>query len=475
VAVNHRWELSNPLSTMIGDFSASFSRTINFDGNPVAFEAVADDGLVVLVDGVPVIDDWTQHYVRTYQATTDPAPSAGPHVVTVKFNNLNGYAVLRLSIFNSAGTGFQPAVVATGQSIMTLASLSNNQGNGANGNGTGTGTTGGSGNTFPEFNLSDFSGLAVSTNGDLYVSSAVSHQVQKMSNGVISVVAGTGTAGYSGEGGPAIAAQLNQPRGIALYQNGSQQKLFIADSGNNRVRVVDLTTGAISLHAGTGAAGFGGDGGAPSAAVFNGISDVVVDDNGYVYIADTLNHRVRRTYFDSPTSQLKIDTVIGGTTPASRSGDRGTSFALVSPTGLAIGHGPNQRVYVADSGLNIVAEYTSNTEVMYVIAGLTTALPGVLTDSHFGELSTVDAPTDVAVEANGNVVFIEGGGTIVRRWIATTGQLQTVTGSRGMFGSTGDGGPAVSATIELAEHLATGPTYLLLANNGANHFVRRIG
>jgi trimeric autotransporter adhesin len=459
----------------MGEFSATFERTLSFDGNPVTFEAVADDGLVVLVDGVAVIDDWTQHYIRTYQAIT--TPTAGSHLVTVRFNNINSYAILRLSIFNSADVGFQPAMLATGQTIMTLASSANNQGNGANGNGGGGGNVGGGGlgNAFPEFNLNEFSGLAVSADGDLYVSSALDHQVQKISSGAISIVAGTGVAGYFGEGGQAVSAQLNEPRGLALYQNGSQQKLFIADSGNNRVRVVDLNTGVISLYAGTGAAGLAGDGGPPADAMFNGLRDVAVDDNGFVYVADTGNHRVRRTYWNPLTSRLEIVTAIGATTSSSRAGDSGSNFTLVSPTGLAVSRGPEPRVYVADPGLHAVVEYLPTTSTVYVIAGGVGTATGAIADSHFGELSAVDTPTDVAVEGNGDVVFVEEGGTLLRRWIAATGQLQSVAGSRGIYGSTGDGGLAVAALLELAQHVATGPGYILVANNGANHFVRRIG
>jgi trimeric autotransporter adhesin len=425
---------------------------------------VADDGLIVLIDGVVLVDDWTQHSIRTYRVTTNVV--AGPHVVTVLFNNINGYAVLRLSIFDALDNGFQPALTPTGQLISTLATSANNQGNGGN--------QGGPASLPPELQLDGFSGLAVATNGDVYISSALNHVVVRLRNGVPTAIAGTGSPGYSGEGGTATNAKLNSPKGIALYQNGTDQKLYIADSGNNRVRVVDLVTGAISLYAGNGSSGFTGDGGPPTAASFTDVSDVAVDGSGYVYIADTGNHRVRHTYWNIVSTRLEIDSPIGGTSTASTSGDPGTAFKLVDPVGLAMRTGPNPRLYIADSGLNQILDYGPGSSV-YAIAGGSSADASSVTDSHFGELSQVIAPSDVAVDANGDVLFVEANGSLIRRWIASTGQLQTVAGRRGISRATGDNGTALNATIDTAQHLAAGSSYILVASNGANPSIRRIG
>jgi trimeric autotransporter adhesin len=326
----------------------------------------------------------------------------------------------------------------------------------------------------PELQVDEFSGLAVASNGDTYVSSASNHVVVKLHNGVVTVVAGTGSPGYSGEGGTATNARLNGPRGIALHENGTEHKLYIADSGNHRVRVVDLATGVISLYAGSGTAGFSGDGGPSTTASLTSPSDVTVDSSGYVYIADTCNHRVRHTYWNIVANRLEIDSPIGGSSTTSRSGDVGIAFKLVDPVGLAMSAGPNQRLYIADAGLNQVLEYSPELSV-YTIAGGESSAAVSTTDSHFGELSRITAPTDVAVEPDGDVLFIEENGSMVRRWVAGTGQLQDVAGQRGISSATGDNGTAVQATLDNAQHLASGPSFVLVASNGASPSIRRIG
>jgi HD-GYP domain-containing protein (c-di-GMP phosphodiesterase class II) len=459
-SVNHRWQFNNPNAELSSAFSAKFERTLNFDGNPVTFEAVADDGIIVEVDGFVVISDWTQHYISTYQATT--TPSAGNHVVSVFFNNVDAYAILRLSIFDAAGSGFQPGVPPSPKKIYNVANSVANDGSGFNANG-GTGGANSSNLAFEGFN-----GLAVAANGDLYVSSAKANAVVKVSKGVVSPVAGNGIQGDSGDNGPATAAKLHSPKGIALFESGSVHRLFIADSGNNRIRVLDLDTTTISAYAGSGIAGNSGDGGPVLDATFSGLSDIAVDDSGFLYIADTGNHRVRKTYWDTAFNRLEVVTAVGGTTTTSRSGDSGPAFQLFDPVGLATFGGTNPRVYVADSGLNRVIEYDPASGSVFTIAGVEPASIGVTANSHFGELSSVFAPTDVAVEPNGDVVFIENDGSLIRRWVAGTGQLQTVAGQRGSSSSLGDNDLASLALLNSAQQLATHGDSVFIASNGSN-------
>jgi sugar lactone lactonase YvrE len=134
-------------------------------------------------------------------------------------------------------------------------------------------------------------GVAVDAAGNLYIADTANHRIRKVSpTGVITTVAGNGTYGYSGDGGPATAASLNWPSGVALDAAGN---LYIADTFNHRIRKVS-PTGVITTVAGNGTYGYSGDGGAATAASFNRPSGVAVDAAGNLYIADPFNHRIRK-------------------------------------------------------------------------------------------------------------------------------------------------------------------------------------
>jgi sugar lactone lactonase YvrE len=157
----------------------------------------------------------------------------------------------------------------------------------------GTGVAGSSGDGGPATSaqLNQPSGLALDSQGDLYIAEEGGNRVRKVSpSGIISTVAGTGSYGYSGDNGPATSAKLAIPFGIAVDGAGN---LYIADTGNDRIRKVD-GAGTITTIAGNGSAGFAGDGGASTAASLNKPLGVAVDSAGNIVIADTYNQRIRR-------------------------------------------------------------------------------------------------------------------------------------------------------------------------------------
>lgn len=169
---------------------------------------------------------------------------------------------------------------------------------------------------------------------------SANHRVREYSaSGGSNTIAGTSTAGFQGDGGPAMSARLRDPAGVAVDSDGN---LYIADAGNNRVRRVDAVTGVITTIAGNGSAGFGGDGGPATGAALKPVS-VAVDRLGHVYIS-TVDHRVRRV--DARTS---IITTFAGTGVAGFNGDGQPASAaqLDGPLGLAVG--PNGRLHIADS------------------------------------------------------------------------------------------------------------------------------
>jgi PKD repeat protein/sugar lactone lactonase YvrE len=157
--------------------------------------------------------------------------------------------------------------------------------------GTGPGTFNGDGIQATSANLAYPYGLAVDSRGDVYISEQQGNRIRKVSNGIITTVAGTGKAGFSGDGGPGTSAQINEPSDIAFDRAGN---LYIADTGNNRVRKLS-PDGIITTVAGTGTgtAGYSGDGQGTSTEL-NQPRGLAVDGAGNVYIGDTLNHRLRK-------------------------------------------------------------------------------------------------------------------------------------------------------------------------------------
>ncbi|WP_177428132.1 NHL domain-containing protein, partial [Candidatus Venteria ishoeyi] len=149
-------------------------------------------------------------------------------------------------------------------------------------------------------------GLFVTPAGEIYIADSGNHRIRKLDqNGVISTIAGSGATGfgngaYGGDGGLALDARLNNPRAVAVDESG---RIYIADQSNHRIRRIDQR-GSIATLVGTGMPGFSGDGGLPSEAQLNGPTDIIIDAQGNLYIADYSNHRVRRVEADSPQLQI---------------------------------------------------------------------------------------------------------------------------------------------------------------------------
>lgn len=205
--------------------------------------------------------------------------------------------------------------------------------------------------------LTSPNGLALDAAGNLYIADTGNNAVRKLNlaTGIIATVAGNGTAGYGGDGGSATSAMLNSPQGIALGGDGS---LFIADFTNNRIRKVDAA-GSISTVAGSGAPGFAGDGGSATAALLNIPAGVVVDVAGNIYVGDSGNNRVRKV--SALTGSIST---IAGFNAESMTGDGGPSTAasLYGPYGLFL-DGPGN-LYIADMFNNRIRKISSNSALL---------------------------------------------------------------------------------------------------------------
>jgi sugar lactone lactonase YvrE len=296
--------------------------------------------------------------------------------------------------------------------------------------GNGTGGFTGDGGLATAARLSTPSAVAVDVGGNLFISDRNNHRVRKVTpDGVISTVAGIGTNGFSGDGGPATAARLSFPSAVAVDGAGN---LFIA--GSNRVRKV-TPDGVISTIAGDGTSGFSGDGGPATAAQIANPVGLAADGAGNLFVVTS--NRIRKI-----TADGIISTVAGTGTPGF-SGDGGpATAALLVPSAVA----------VDTSGTLLIAE-PSNHRVRKVTAdGVISTVAGNGTSSAFfaGDggpaiSASLNYPSSVAVDSTGNVLIADTSNSRIRK-VAPTGVINTLAGN-GSVGSGGDGGPATSAQL----------------------------
>jgi len=284
---------------------------------------------------------------------------------------------------------------------------------------------------------------AVDAHGNIYIAGESMDQVFKVDPaGNFSVVAGNGTQGFGGDGGPVTSAILASPSGVALDTQGN---LFIADESNQRIRRVDAVTGIITTVAGSGQLGFSGDGGpATSAKMYNPIS-VAVDEQGNLFIADNLNYRIRRV--DAATGTI---TTVAGNGQDTYSGDGGpaTAAGLTGPLGVAVDAQGN--LFIAD--WNFVRRVDAATGIIITYAGNSTAQS--LGDGGPASSASLNGPWGVAVDAHGNLFIADSGNGSIRRVDAATQIITTVAGNGAVGQPSGDGGPATSATITSPQGVA---------------------
>jgi uncharacterized protein (TIGR03437 family) len=297
--------------------------------------------------------------------------------------------------------------------------------------------------------------VAVDTSGNFYIADTLNNVVRKVTaTGVVSTVAGNGTAGYGGDGGAATAAQLNRPQGIAVDSSGN---IYVADTQNARVR--KISGGTISTVAGNGTPGYGGDGGAASAAQLFVPIGLALDASGNLYIADFTNNRVRKV------SGGTITTVAGdGLSGYSGDGGPATSAKLNGPTGVAVDASGN--IYIADLNNNAVREVTGGN--IMTVAG--SGLPGVSGDGGPATAALVGNPSGIAVDSAGNF-YIGSGSATVRKVYAGTGIIITIAGN-GTRGYTGDGGSATLGELNGPISVAVSSTGNVYVADSANNAIR---
>jgi sugar lactone lactonase YvrE len=254
--------------------------------------------------------------------------------------------------------------------------------------------------------------------GNLYFAETGHHFIRKLDTlGNITTIAGTGTQGFSGDEGPATSAALDSPQGLAL---DTANNLYIADTHSHRIRELNLTTGNIITVAGN-APGFSGDTGPATSAQLNLPTALALDATGNLYIADTGNHRIRKLSLTTG-----IITTIAGTGTQGFSGDDGpaTSAAIDSPTGLAIDTAGN--LYLADTHNNRIREIAASTGTITTIAG--NGSPGFSGDAAAATSAALALPHGLSFDAAGNLYLADTANHRIRRIDALTGIIATVAG-----------------------------------------------
>lgn len=303
-------------------------------------------------------------------------------------------------------------------------------------------------------------GLAIDSQDRVYVADSALHAVRRINtDGTMTTVAGTGTSGNTGDGGQATAARLNTPVRVAFDAAGN---LFIADSGNNKIRKVTMSTGVISTVAGSGTAGNTGDGGQATVARLRSPYDMAFGPDGSMYIADRTNHKIRKVASNG------IITTFAGTGTAGYSGDEATatSARLSSPYSVDVDADGN--VYIADYDNERVRKVDTS-KTITTIAGT-----GVATIDGDGG-PAVDAglhkPQYVNVTPAGDVYIGESNNNRIR--LVHDGNIDTIAGS-GQFGYVGDGGSPVFSTWSRPSALALDSAGNLWVADRGNHRIRVI-
>jgi sugar lactone lactonase YvrE len=350
-------------------------------------------------------------------------------------------------------------------------------------------------------------GIAVDSAGNLYIADGnINHRIRKVNtSGIITTIAGNGTPGSSGDGGPASSATVNSPGGLRFDSAGN---LYFADTLAQVVRRID-TFGTITTVAGNGIAGFSGDGGSATAATLNFPRDIALDPAGNLYIADVNNFRVRKVNtlgvistavgggvlianLDLPTTLTfdssgnlyiatfglghrvrKVNSAFTAITDFAGVADSAADFngdgltALSTffgrPFGLVFDTAGN--LLVSDIRIGRVRKIDSSTQIVSTVAG------GFIGDGNPGMLAHLKFPQQIALDSAGNLYITDLFNHRVRK-LAKSGTITTFAGI-GIQGYSGDGGPAIAAAIDHPLGVAVNPSGEVFISDN-NEVIRKV-
>jgi sugar lactone lactonase YvrE len=373
----------------------------------------------------------------------------------------------------------------------------------------------GDGGSALEASFGEPSGIAVDAQGNIYIADKVFSTIRKIDaqTGIITRIAGdqNGESGYTGDNAFAVSAKLFWPQSLTLDANGN---LYFPDLGNHRIRMINLSTGIITTVAGNGVEGFSGDGGNALNASFSFPEAVAIDQNQNIYIADTRNARIRVVNFNT-----KVITTLAGNGAYLSSGDGGisTQASIDQPLGILFGNGNSlffsEGISIRKINLNdgIISTLTGgsfpadidgalNQAKFYEIRGLTLAPNGTLysIDRVLGKIKAITSTTvstfagsggfsgdgGLATEASitGNSTCIDGEGNIyiaegrthrIRKINSQTKIISTIAGD-GTDQYGGDGGLAINAQLRFPADVIIDSDGNLVFSDGADARIRKI-
>ncbi|MDR3763802.1 MAG: hypothetical protein P4M01_06865 [Acidobacteriota bacterium] len=348
---------------------------------------------------------------------------------------MRGLILLACAVLSTAPSGYSQIALPAAQYITTIAGQTTNT----------TPVFYGDNGPATSAILYEPQGIAIDKSSNVYVADAGFNRIRKVSynTGYITTVAGTTTGGYTGDGGPATSADIT----LGAFQNltvDSVGNLYFVDA-TCRVRKITASTGSISTVAGTGSCGYSGDGGAATSAKISAARGITVDTLGNIYIADYGNYRVRKITVSSGV----ISTVAGNGTQiccgrASNYGDGGlaTSAEFSGPQSVAIDS--NNNIYIVDQAENRIRMVNASTGIISTVIGTGTA--GYTGDGGAAGSAKINNPIDITIDPANNIYFFDWGNNRIRKVASATGIISTIAGTS-TAGDTGDGGLAANAEI----------------------------
>ena len=311
------------------------------------------------------------------------------------------------------------------------------------------------------------SGICIDGGGSLYLTCSNSIRRVDLNTGIITRIAGSDQYGHDGDNGDALNATLQSPYDVCIDRNNN---LYVSEWGGHYIRKIDLNTGLIATVAGTGMAGFSGDGGPASAAVINRPQGIACDDAGNIYFADTYNSRIRK--IDAATGVI---TTIAGTGSTAHSGDGGPAGKAGVPHPVDVSISGAGDIYC----IEVYSGITSRLRKIDRSTGTISTVAGNNSYAHSGDGGPATAaslldPSGLFVAGNGDVYISEYDASRIRKIDAATGIITTIAGT-GANGFSGDGGNALQAQLHYPKSIAVDSRGDVYFADQENQRIRKIG
>jgi streptogramin lyase len=317
----------------------------------------------------------------------------------------------------------------------------------------------------PSFNVGAPFGVEIGPDKALYITEVHNHRVLRLdlNSKQITTVAGCGLPGYAGDGGPAAAARLYEPYEVRFDHDGN---MIVVEMKNHVVRRIDKKTKTISTIAGTGRAGYGGDGGPATAALLNQPHSIAVDDRGAVYVADIGNHRIRR--IDPHTGM--IESIAGNSQRvAPRDGQHARGNPILGPRALCI---DGRNLWIALREGHSVWRLNLARGTLHHVAG--TGEPGFAGDGGPAPRAQFNGPKGIAVAADGDVFIVDSENNAIRAILRQSGRIVTIMGPAIRDGRRGEKTGADPIQLNQPHGICIGPGSALYIGDTLNHRVLRV-